>query len=183
LFKFLYQLGLIIEKFERTAPRIFWFLSLVFYTVIVFVSPHNAKIPPAQVCQYQVVSEQFRCGGQDEKLSIIRKMDSDFHLRLEKYFPDWEERMAYQKNQTEFYKSARRKKKDLIKLRMADDLNVYSEKELDAINYFEGKGFYARYQDPSVAPNIYDTRQSFLLKMHDISSREKFLQSFNRINN
>ena len=106
-------------------------------------------------------------------------MDSDLHRRLEKYLPDWEERMAYQKNQTEFYKSATRKKKEIIKLRMADDLNFYSEKELDAINYFEGKGFYARYQDPSVAPNIYDTRQSFLLKMHDISSREKFLQSFN----
>jgi putative component of toxin-antitoxin plasmid stabilization module len=74
LLKFLYQLGLIIEKFERTAPRIFWFLSLVFYTVTVFVSPHDAKIPPAQVCQYQVVNEQFRCGGQGEKLSIIRKM-------------------------------------------------------------------------------------------------------------
>ena len=181
MFKFLYQLGLILEKFERTAPRIFWFLSLVFYTV--FVSPYDAKIPQAQVCQYQVVSQQFRAGGQGENLNIIQKMDPDFHRRLEKYFPDWEERMAYQKNQTEFYKSARRKKKDLIKLRMADDLNVYSEKELDAINYFEGKGFYARYQDPSVAPNIYDTRQSFLLKMHDISSREKFLQSFNRIKN
>jgi hypothetical protein len=91
--------------------------------------------------------------------------------------------MAYQKSQTEFYKSAMRKKKEIIKLRMADDLNFYSEKELDAINYFEGKSLYARYQDPSVAPNIYGTRQSFLLKMHDISSREKFLQSFNRINN
>jgi hypothetical protein len=183
LFKFLYQLGLIIEKFERIAPKIFWSLSLVFYIVIGSVSLHEAKTPLAQICQYQVVSKQFRCGGQGEKLSIIKKMDPDLHRRLEKYFPDWEERMAYQKNQTEFYKSARRKKKDIIKLRMADDLNVYSEKELDAINYFEGKGFYARYQDPSVVPNIYDTRQSFLLKMHDISSREKFLQSFNRINN
>ena len=54
--------------------------------------------------------------------------------------------MAYQKNQTEFYKLARRKKKEIIKLRMVDDLNVYSEKELDTINYFEGKGFYVRYQ-------------------------------------
>jgi hypothetical protein len=181
LFKFLYQLGLILEKFERTAPRIFWFLSLVFYTV--FVSPYEAKIPPVQVCQYQVVSQQFRAGGQGENLNIIQKMDPDFHRRLEKYFPDWEERMAYQKSQTEFYKSAMRKKKEIIKLRMVDDLNFYSEKELDAINYFEGKSLYARCQDPSVAPNIYDTRQSFLLKMHDISSREKFLQSFNRINN
>jgi hypothetical protein len=179
LFKFLYQLGLILEKFERTAPRIFWFLSLVFYTV--FVSPYDAKIPQAQVCQYQVVSQQFRAGGQDENLNIIQKMDPDFHRRLEKYFPDSEERMAYQKSQTEFYKSAMRKKNEIIKLRMVDDLNFYSEKELDAINYFEGKSLYARCQDPSVAPNIYDTRQSFLLKMHDISSREKFLQSFNSL--
>jgi len=58
--------------------------------------------------------------------------------------------MAYQKNQTEFYKLARRKKKEIIKLRMVDDLNVYSEKELDTINYFEGKGFYARYQHFSI---------------------------------
>ncbi len=72
MFKFLYQLGLILEKFERTAPRIFWFLSLVFYTV--FVSPYEAKIPPVQVCQYQVVSQQFRAGGQGENLSIIQKM-------------------------------------------------------------------------------------------------------------
>jgi hypothetical protein len=181
LFKFLYQLGLILEKFERIAPRIFWFLSLVFCTV--FVSPYETKIPPVEVCQYQAVSQRFRAGGQGENLNIIQKMDPDFHRRLEKYFPDWEERMAYQKSRTEFYKSAMRKKKEIIKLRMGDDLNFYSEKELDAINYFEGKSLYARCQDPSVAPNIYDTRQSFLLKMHDISSREKFLQSFNRINN
>ena len=175
--KFFYKLGLILEEFERTAPRIFWFLILVFYAV--FVSPHDAKIPPAQVCQYPVVGQQLRAGGQAENLSITQKMDSDFHRRLKKYFPDWEERMAYQKKQAEFYKSAMRKKKEIVKLRMADDLNFYSEKELDAINYFEGKGFYVRYQTPSVAPNIYDTRQSFLLKMHSTSSREKFLKSFN----
>ncbi len=72
MFKFLYQLGLILEKFERTAPRIFWFLSVVFYTV--FVSPYDTKIPPVQVCQYQVVSQQFRAGGQGENLNIIQKM-------------------------------------------------------------------------------------------------------------
>jgi len=72
LFKFLYNLGLILEKFERTAPRIFWFLSLVFYTF--FVSPHDAKILPVQVCHYQVVSDRFRAGGQGENLSIVQKM-------------------------------------------------------------------------------------------------------------
>ena len=46
------------------------------------------------------------------------------------------------------------------------------------INYFKGKGYYARYQDLSAAPNIFDTRQSFLLKMHDTSAREKFLKKY-----
>lgn len=39
----------------------------------------------------------------------------------------------------------------IIKLRMIDDSSLYSEEELD---YFKGKGCYARYQDPSAALNI-----------------------------
>jgi hypothetical protein len=171
LFKLLYKLGLILEEFARISPKIFWVLTLVVYGV--FVSLHDDKITLVQVFQYQEISKQFRGGGQDENLSIIQKMDLDLHRRLEKYFPDWEERMAYQKKQAEFYKSAIIKK-EIKKLKIVDNLNFYSEKELDGINYFEGKGLYARYQNSSVAPNIYDTRQSFLLKMHDISSREKF---------
>jgi hypothetical protein len=126
---------------------------------------------------------QLRAGGSSNKIGIGQKLDLDLHRRLERYFPDWEERMAYQEKQAKFYKSAMRKKKEIIKLRMIDDSSLYSEKEFDSINYFEGKGYYARCQDPSVAPNIFDTRQSLLLKMHDTSAREKFLKSFNRINN
>lgn len=91
--------------------------------------------------------------------------------------------MSYQEKQAEFYKSALRKNKEIIKLRMINDSSLYSEEELDSINYFKGNGCYARYQDPSAAHNIFDTRQSFLLKMHDTSAREKFLKSFRRINN
>ena len=130
-------------------------------------------------CESQAVVVQLRSGGSSDKVG----MDSDLHRRLEKHFPDWEERMSYQEKQAEFYKSALRKKKEIIKLRMIDDSSLYSEEELDSINYFKGKGCYARYQDPSAAPNIFDTRQSFLLKMHDTSAREKFLKSFRRINN
>jgi hypothetical protein len=129
------------------------------------------------------ILNRTKAGGQSENLKIIQKMDPIFHRRLERHFPDWEERMVYQKSQTQFLKSAMRKKKAIIKLRMIDHRKFYSQKELDAINYFEGKSFYAKYQELSVAPNIYDTRQSFLLKMHNISSREKFLQSFNRRKN
>ena len=126
---------------------------------------------------------QLRAGGSSDRIGIVRKMDSDLHRRLERHFPDWEERMTYQEKQAEFYKSVMRKKREIIKLRMTDDSSLYSEKELDSINYFKGKGYYARCQDPSAAPNIFDTRQSFLLKMHDTTAREKFLKSFNRINN
>ena len=68
------------------------------------------------------------CGGDGEsRLALVlgkrKKFDLAFHRRLEQHFPDWEERMAYQKKQAEFYKSAMRKKKEIVKLRMADDLN------------------------------------------------------------
>lgn len=133
-----------------------------------------------------VYGPDFKVTGQGVYSHVTHvevKMDSDLHRRLERHFPDWEERMAYQEKQAEFYKSALRKKKEIIKLRMIEDSSLYSEKELDSINYFKGKGCYARYQDPNAAPNIFDTRQSFLLKMHDTSAREKFLKSFRRINN
>lgn len=40
-----------------------------------------------------------------------------------------------------------------------------------------------KYQDPAMKPNIFDTRKSFLLKMHDDKLRNDFLNSFNRISN
>ena len=75
------------------------------------------------------------------------------------------------------------KKKEGKRLGLIDDSRLYSAEELDAIDYFNGEGCYAKFQDPHVAPNKFDTRKSFLLKMHDASAREKFLKNFNRINN
>ena len=43
-----------------------------------------------------------------------KKFDITFHRRLEQHFPDWVERMAYQKKQKEFYKLAMKKKKIFI---------------------------------------------------------------------
>ena len=60
-----------------------------------------------------------------------------------------------------------------------DDLSLYTEKELDSINYFKGKDFYAKQQDPGTDPNLFDTRRSFLVKMRSSTAREKFLKSFN----
>jgi len=57
----------------------------------------------------------------------------------------------------------------------------YTKEELDAISYFKGTGFYAQQQDPKMKPNIFDTRQTFLLKMQDKTVRKKFLESLNRL--
>jgi hypothetical protein len=51
--------------------------------------------------------------------------------------------------------------------------------EKDALNYFNGTGSYKKYQNPKTLPNIFDTRQSFLLKMEDREVRENFLKTYN----
>ena len=56
--------------------------------------------------------------------------------------------------------------------------NSYTKEELDGIHYFQGPSFYQKYQDPEVTPNIFDTRQTFLLKMHNPVLRNNFLNSF-----
>ena len=52
--------------------------------------------------------------------------------------------------------------------------------ERDAFDYFHGTGFYKYYQNPKTLPNIFDTRQSFVVKMQDREMRTKFLDQFNR---
>ncbi len=113
-----------------------------------------------------------------------KKIDPTFHRKLEQHFPDWDDRIAYQQKQEKFYKSAIRKKREIRRLRLQESDDLYTKEELDAINYFQGTGdFYRKRQDPKLKPNIFDTRQSFLVKMHDPILRKNFLNSFNRQNN
>ena len=102
---------------------------------------------------------------------------------MEKHFPDWDRRIAYQQRQEKFYKSAMRKKREIKRLWILETPSIYNKEELDAISYFQGTGFYSKQQDPKVKPNIFDTRQSFLVKMHNYKLRNEFLDSFNRRNN
>ena len=116
-----------------------------------------------------------------ETITNKRKFDLTFHRKLEKHFPDWEDRMNFQKKQENFYKSAMKKQAELRRTRMIDMSNRYTKEELDAVSYFQGTGFYAKQQDPSENPKpcIYDTRQTFLIKMHDNDIRRNVLKSFN----
>ena len=82
-----------------------------------------------------------------------------------------------EKSQLEFYNSARLKLYRTPTLSIKDKMKLLSPQERDAINYFTGQGFYRSEQDFRTKPNIFDTRESFLIKMHDESNRNWFLKS------
>ncbi len=128
----------------------------------------------------QELCSEFRGGGREDYsfLGKRKKFNLAYHRRLEKRFPDWQNRIDYQKKQEELYKSAMKKQREIKRLKDV----FYTKEELDAIDYFHGTGIYRKHQDPRVKPNIFDTRQSFLLKMHDDQMRDEFLASFNRKN-
>lgn len=108
------------------------------------------------------------------------KIDIVFHRRLEKSFPDWEERITYQQDREKVYQAAMLRRKEVIRLQKEENFGRTKD-EQDAIDYFSGSGFYQSYQDPSVKYNIFDNRQSFLIKMHDREMRMNFLKNFNRV--
>jgi len=152
--------------------RIFW-LCISLLGFFLFHEPVQTS------SQSQVVIEQLRGGAREpEKINF----DPAFHHRLKKYFPDWDERMAFQKKQEGFYKSAMKKKRKALRLRLKENFRRTRE-EQDAVDYFYGTGIYAKFQDIKTKPNIFDTRQSFLRKMHDPITLDNFLGSFNRKNN
>ena len=72
-----------------------------------------------------------------------------------------------------------KRRKELKRIRMIDKKSYYTKEELNAMDYFQGNGIYTKYQDKREKYNIFDTRQSFLLKMHDDKLRNDFLNSFN----
>ena len=100
---------------------------------------------------------------------------------LRKHFPDWKDRMDYQKKQEKFYKSAMLRKQEIQRLRRIETPNLYTKEELDAISYYQGTGFYSYYQSLETPPNIFDTRWSFLLKVEkNKKMRHTFLKRYNQ---
>ena len=98
---------------------------------------------------------------------------------LKKHFPDWEERITYQKKQEKNYRSALNRVTEANRLRVIN--LTLTAQEQDALDYFNGESFYNYYQSLETLPNIYDTRWSFLLKVEkNWEMREKFLKSYNR---
>ena len=77
------------------------------------------------------------------------------------------------------------KKRDIKKWTLSDPKRYLKKEELDAIDSFNGTGFYNDYQNSKAYPyaNIFDTRQSFLLKMHDPVVCTIFLNNLDKLNN
>ena len=155
------------DIFVLTLFIIIWIRKPIPYEDVV----HNRN----QFVKQEILS--LRAGGQDstDRSSVGRK------ILLKNLFPDWPERVAYQKEQEKFYKSALAKLQELRKLRIPDKYSVklLTVPEKDALDYLKGTGFYKKHQNPKTLPNIFDTRQSFLLKMEDREVRENFLNSYN----
>lgn len=121
----------------------------------------------------------LRAGSKDsiDRNSIGRK------ILLKNLFPDWPDRVGYQKEQDKFYKSGQAKLQEARKLRISDKfaLKFLTVQEKDASDYFNGTGSYENYQNPKTLPNTFDTRQSFLLKIENREVRKNFLNSCNNL--
>ena len=109
-----------------------------------------------------------------------KNFDANFHRILQKGFPDWERRIEYEQRQRELYESAQKKLK-MSPIGISSSDKLFSPEEKDAIAYFQGTGFYADCQRLEERPNVFDTRETFLLKMHNPEMRENFLNGFNRL--
>ena len=91
--------------------------------------------------------------------------------------------MNFQKKQEKFYRAALIKQRLIQNAKIKDEKFYYTADELDSIDYFNGQGFYKHHQSLKVKPNIFDTRQSFLLKMHDKTMCANWLKTYNSFKN
>ena len=191
MFKYLWSFLKSLEQLEKYQPSSFWLCSIglfiSFSASFGVLSPESPQIVIEKNTASVLAINSDGAGSKQKSGTFVlrtglgkrKKFDIVFHRRLEQHFPDWKARIDYQKKQEEFYKLAMRKKREMIRLRMKEDPKFYTKEELDAMDYFHGTGFYQKQQDPEVKPNIFDTRQSFLLKIDDPVLRNNFLNSFN----
>lgn len=99
---------------------------------------------------------------------------------MKKHFPDFKERVEYEKIQVVYYKSAIAKIRAVKNTRKLFKIEFLKPEKKDSINYFNGTGIYEGFQNPESKPNKFDTRSSFLTKMENPILREQFLKSYNR---
>ena len=138
--------------------------------------------------QTQVVIEKIRSGGQPQhegtnSVDNLAKKEY-FKEMLVKHFPDFESRASLEKQQAIIYQKAVKKIKEyqMISPLVKNYQKWLTAEEKSSIDYFNGTGIYAKFQDPKTPPNILDTRKTFLKKMEDQDMGEKFLETYNQVN-
>lgn len=101
-----------------------------------------------------------------------------------KHFPDFEAKASLEKQRAIIYRRAVKKIQEyqIIYPLLNNYQKWLTAEEKSAIEYFHGTGIDKKFQDPKTRPNILDTRKSFLKKMENLEMREKFLESYNRVN-
>ena len=107
-----------------------------------------------------------------------------FKKMLVKHFPDFESRVSMEKRQAVIYHKALKKIRGYQRISplLENHQKWLTTEEKLSIDYFHGTEIYTKLQDPKTSPNIFDTRKSFLKKMEDQDMREKFLETYNRVN-
>ena len=177
----------LLELWESAHSSSFWSFTACVYLFFTILFNHLVSFSQNQ-SQSQVVIGKIRAGG-NQQHEVINSVDNlakkeYFKEMLVKHFPDFESRASLEKQQAIIYDKAVQKIKEYQ--RLVPLLNNYQKwltaEEKLSINYFHGAGIYAKFQDPKIPPNILDTRETFLKKMENKDMREKFLESYNRVN-
>ena len=174
-----------LERWEYYHPSSFWVCTISVYLCFTTLFIHRPSFPnnPSQA---QVVIEEVRAGGQQEVTNSVDNLAKKKYFKemLVKHFPDFESRASLEKRQAIIYQKAVKKIKEYQ--RISPLLKNYQKwltaEEKSSIDYFHGTGIYAKFQDPKTPPNILDTRKTFLKKMENQDMREKFLETYNRVN-
>ena len=140
-------------------------------------NPSDNSIPSVVTLNAGVYN---RSSESTTNISLPQSLEQTINRRemLIKHFPDWEERMDYQKKQEKFYRSGLARIAEAKRSRVKFKL---TKQEQDAFDYFNGQKFYKYYQNLKTPPNIFHTRWSFLLKVEkNKNMRENFLKNYNR---
>ena len=160
------------------------FGQVAFLLFVLWLNFSPTDESPPQTLETIVTSRGGNAGAGSPSSEISNKSDEKqfFREMLKAYFPDRDDRVNYQKKQEKFYKSARAKFQESKRLRLSNEsfLKLLTVEEKDALDYFNGAGFYEKPQNSQTLPNVFDTRKSFLLKMENEKMRNQFLKAYNR---
>ena len=184
-----------LERWEYNNLPSFWFsvLSIYFFITTLFNNFSHPISSPNNYCQSLTAIEQVRCGNSNKPYSdrqqhkVTNSLDDRakreyLKKMLVKHFPDFESRVSLEKRQGRNYQKAVKKIKKYKRISplLNDYQKLLTAEEKSAIDYFQGTGIYAKFQDYNTPPNIYDTRKTLKKKMENEEMRKKFLEAYNR---